>query len=113
MENLKQGNFNQASGLHRTTEAGGASNLQSETLAQGNLGRANLSRENWAHSNLNGQTANVNEKNHAYSQSAERKKVHFIGIGGIGISAIARFLHEKGFIISGSDIKESPTTRDR
>ncbi|QCD53077.1 UDP-N-acetylmuramate--L-alanine ligase [Campylobacter sp. RM16192] len=38
------------------------------------------------------------------------KKVHFIGIGGIGISAIARFLNEKGFEISGSDIKESPTT---
>ncbi|MDO4874606.1 MAG: UDP-N-acetylmuramate--L-alanine ligase [Campylobacter sp.] len=38
------------------------------------------------------------------------KKVHFIGIGGIGISAIARFLHEKGHKISGSDIKESKTT---
>ena len=38
------------------------------------------------------------------------KKVHFIGIGGIGISALARFLHEKNFIISGSDIKESETT---
>jgi UDP-N-acetylmuramate--L-alanine ligase len=40
------------------------------------------------------------------------KKVHFIGIGGIGISAIARFLHEKGFKISGSDIKESPITKE-
>lgn len=37
------------------------------------------------------------------------KKVHFIGIGGIGISAIARFLKEKNYIISGSDIKESET----
>ena len=42
--------------------------------------------------------------------SNEIKKVHFIGIGGIGISAIARFLHEKGHKISGSDIKESKTT---
>ena len=40
----------------------------------------------------------------------EIRKVHFIGIGGIGISAIARFLHEKGHKISGSDIKESKTT---
>ncbi len=40
----------------------------------------------------------------------EIKKVHFIGIGGIGISAIARFLREKGHKISGSDIKESKTT---
>ena len=36
------------------------------------------------------------------------KKVHFIGIGGIGISAIAKFLHEKKtYEITGSDIKES------
>ena len=40
----------------------------------------------------------------------EIRKVHFIGIGGIGISAIARFLREKGHKISGSDIKESKTT---
>ncbi|WP_169785267.1 UDP-N-acetylmuramate--L-alanine ligase [Campylobacter curvus] len=40
------------------------------------------------------------------------KKVHFIGIGGIGISAIARFLFEKGHEISGSDIKESKTTQE-
>lgn len=40
------------------------------------------------------------------------RKVHFIGIGGIGISAIARFLNEKGYLISGSDIKESITTRE-
>ncbi len=39
------------------------------------------------------------------------KRVHFIGIGGIGISAIARFLKEKNYEISGSDIKESATTR--
>ena len=86
--------------------------MQSETLAQGNLERANLSRENWTHSNLNGQTARIDERDRAKERIDERKKVHFIGIGGIGISAIARFLHEKGFIISGSDIKESPTTRE-
>lgn len=40
------------------------------------------------------------------------QKVHFIGIGGIGISAIARFLKEKNFIISGSDIKETQTIID-
>lgn len=34
-------------------------------------------------------------------------KVHFIGIGGIGISAIARFLKEQNYEISGSDIKET------
>ena len=40
------------------------------------------------------------------------KKVHFIGIGGIGISAIARFLKEKKYIISGSDIKQSALTKE-
>ncbi len=40
------------------------------------------------------------------------KKVHFIGIGGIGLSAIARFLKKEGFTITGSDIKHSPTTKE-
>jgi UDP-N-acetylmuramate--alanine ligase len=31
------------------------------------------------------------------------KKVHFIGIGGTGLSAIARILVEKGYTVSGSD----------
>ncbi len=39
------------------------------------------------------------------------KKVHFIGIGGIGLSALARFLKRNGYIISGSDMRESPITR--
>ena len=38
------------------------------------------------------------------------QKIHFIGIGGIGISALARFLKEKGYKISGSDLKESKIT---
>lgn len=40
------------------------------------------------------------------------QNIHFIGIGGIGISALARFLKEKGFVISGSDIKESKITQE-
>ena len=35
------------------------------------------------------------------------KKLHFIGIGGSGMSGIAEVLHNMGFIISGSDIAES------
>jgi UDP-N-acetylmuramate--alanine ligase len=30
-------------------------------------------------------------------------RVHFIGIGGIGISALARYYKSMGFEISGSD----------
>ena len=38
-------------------------------------------------------------------------KIHFIGIGGIGLSALARFLKFRGFSITGSDLKESPITK--
>lgn len=37
------------------------------------------------------------------------KKFHFIGIGGVGMSALAKILIERGFEISGSDSKDSPT----
>lgn len=37
-------------------------------------------------------------------------KIHFIGIGGIGISGLAKYLKAQGSIISGSDIAHSPTT---
>ena len=36
---------------------------------------------------------------------------HFIGIGGAGMSAIARVLHERGATVSGSDLKESKYAR--
>ena len=38
--------------------------------------------------------------------------VHFIGIGGIGLSALAKFLASKGVKISGSDISKSEITDD-
>jgi UDP-N-acetylmuramate--alanine ligase len=34
--------------------------------------------------------------------------VHFIGIGGTGLSAIARVLLESGYTVSGSDRQVSP-----
>lgn len=38
------------------------------------------------------------------------KSVHVIGIGGAGMSAIAELLLQRGFIVSGSDMKNSETT---
>ena len=38
------------------------------------------------------------------------KKIHFIGIGGIGLSAIARMMKEKGKKVSGSDLSPSLMT---
>ena len=38
-------------------------------------------------------------------------RVHFMGIGGISMSSLARFLHTKGFGVSGSDKMEDKITR--
>ncbi len=39
-------------------------------------------------------------------------KIHFIGIGGIGISGLAQYMHFKGHKVSGSDIKETIITKN-
>jgi UDP-N-acetylmuramate--alanine ligase len=44
-------------------------------------------------------------------KSIDSVKVHFIGIGGIGMSAIAEVLLQLGFKVSGSDIQESANTK--
>jgi UDP-N-acetylmuramate--alanine ligase len=38
-------------------------------------------------------------------------KIHFVGIGGIGMSGIAEVLLNLGYAVSGSDLKESDLTR--
>jgi len=38
-------------------------------------------------------------------------RIHFIGIGGIGLSALARFLKHSGHEVSGSDVKSTPITQ--
>ena len=39
------------------------------------------------------------------------RSIHFVGIGGIGMSGIAEVLLDAGFGVSGSDARESDTTR--
>ena len=39
------------------------------------------------------------------------ERVHFIGIGGAGMSGIALVLHQRGFHVTGSDLKASKYTR--
>ena len=39
------------------------------------------------------------------------KNIHFIGIGGVGMSGIAEVLFNLGFGVSGSDLADNPTTR--
>jgi UDP-N-acetylmuramate--alanine ligase len=38
-------------------------------------------------------------------------RVHFVGIGGAGMSAIASVLLARGYVVSGSDLRESEVTR--
>jgi UDP-N-acetylmuramate--alanine ligase len=40
----------------------------------------------------------------------EITKVHFVGIGGIGMSALAQFMADHGMSVSGSDREESPVS---
>ncbi len=42
----------------------------------------------------------------------EFKQAHFVGIGGIGMSGIARVLLQMGYSVSGSDLKSSHITRN-
>ena len=39
-------------------------------------------------------------------------KIHFVGIGGIGVSALARYYLKNGARVSGSDLVESEITED-
>ena len=38
------------------------------------------------------------------------KRIHCIGIGGIGLSAVAEIFMSRGYEVSGSDIRESDIT---
>ncbi|MCX6781282.1 MAG: UDP-N-acetylmuramate--L-alanine ligase [Candidatus Magasanikbacteria bacterium] len=38
------------------------------------------------------------------------KKVHFVGIGGIGVSGLAKILASRGIVVTGSDAEKSPIT---
>jgi UDP-N-acetylmuramate--alanine ligase len=40
------------------------------------------------------------------------KKAHFVGVGGIGVSALARYYLKKGWRVSGSDLSSSEITED-
>ena len=39
------------------------------------------------------------------------KHIHFVGVGGAGMSGIAEILHNLGYTVSGSDLSDSPVSR--
>src|ERR1700709_446357 len=50
----------------------------------------------------------MNSSQHAFF--AQSQRVHFIGIGGIGMSGIAEILLTMGYTVSGSDLRASAVT---
>ncbi|MDA0973880.1 MAG: Mur ligase domain-containing protein, partial [Bacteroidetes bacterium] len=40
------------------------------------------------------------------------KHIYFVGIGGIGMSALARFFHARGHVVAGYDRSDSPLIED-
>ena len=49
---------------------------------------------------------------HIEAEQPAFKSIHFIGIGGAGMSGIALVLHERGFQVTGSDLKTSRYVRE-
>ena len=41
---------------------------------------------------------------------ASNKVIHFVGIGGMGMSGLAQIMHNMGFMIQGSDLIQSKNT---
>lgn len=54
---------------------------------------------------------NFPEQRHAVQTFSQVDRIHFVGIGGTGMSGIAEVLSNLGYSVSGSDIKESAVTR--
>lgn len=46
-----------------------------------------------------------------YSEMLKLKKFHFVGIGGAGMSTLAKILIEKGYAVSGSDCADSANVK--
>jgi UDP-N-acetylmuramate--alanine ligase len=44
--------------------------------------------------------------------SVAKPSVHIVGVGGAGMSGVARFLHEEGWSVSGSDANDSSVLRE-
>ena len=41
---------------------------------------------------------------------ASNEVIHFVGIGGIGMSGLAQIMHNMGFMIQGSDLSQNKNT---
>lgn len=46
-----------------------------------------------------------------FMQNRDIKKIHFVGVGGSGMSGIAELMFNQGFIVSGSDLQDNSATK--
>ena len=53
----------------------------------------------------------INRHRHAADSMGRMRKIHFVGIGGAGMSGIAEVVANLGYEVSGSDLKESRVTQ--
>ena len=49
------------------------------------------------------------QKDRIHDYIVPGRRAHLVGIGGVSMSPLAEVLHDEGLIITGSDMKESPT----
>ncbi len=54
----------------------------------------------------------IANQNPLLGKEASLTTVYFIGIGGIGMSALARYFHSKGAMVSGYDRTQTPLTKE-
>ena len=47
---------------------------------------------------------------HVTRKFGKATRIHFVGIGGIGMSGIAELLINLGYEVSGSDLRKTPVT---
>ena len=60
--------------------------------------------------NTSGKAPTLTESIHEVPEMRSIRRIHFVGIGGVGMCGIAEVLCNQGYEISGSDIKTSATT---
>src|SRR5690606_23451965 len=65
----------------------------------------------WRMPDLRGAAAAIERRSFSVPEMRRIKRIHFVGIGGSGMSGIAEVLLNLGYQITGSDLRGSDVTR--
>lgn len=60
---------------------------------------------------MNAMPINVEKKNTDWQAMRRIRRIHFVGVGGVGMGGIAEVLLNMGYDVSGSDLRENNITR--